>query len=81
MAKLDRQVLARLRRVFEDGHEARADLAEGIVQAYAEALEPGQALRLERWMTCVASAAEELGQAVGPEAILQRARELEGKLS
>lgn len=65
----------------DDGHEQPAQLAEAIVLAYARSLDPGQALRLERWMTCVAAAAEELGQNADPEALMALAHQLETRLT
>lgn len=81
IAEIDRAALARLRGVFDDGDEPPAQLAQNILEAYAERLEPDQALLLERWMTCVASAAEELGQDADPSEILARAHEIEARLS
>lgn len=74
-------VLDRLRRVYDDGEAPVARFAGMIVQAYADRLGPEQALLLERWMTCVAAAAEELGQDADQQAILARAHEIEAQLS
>lgn len=74
-------VLDRLRRAFDDGEAPVAMLAGVILQAYADRIGPEQALLLERWMTCVAAAAEELGQGADPQTILKRAREIEAQLS
>lgn len=74
-------VLDRLRRAFDDGEAAVAVFAGVILQAYADRIGPEQALLLERWMTCVAAAAEELGQGSDPQTILKRAREIEAQLS
>ena len=80
MAKIDRGVLTRLRNLFDDGGEPPALLAEAIVQAYAERLDPDHALLLERWMTCVAAATEELGQDADHAALMARAHEIEARL-
>lgn len=61
--------------------EQPALLAEAIVVAYALSLEPGQALHLERRMTCVAAAAEELGQCADPEALVALAQQFEARLT
>jgi hypothetical protein len=74
-------ILDRLRRVFDDGEAPVAMLVGVILQAYADRIGPEQALLLERWMTCVAVAAEELGQDADHETILRRAREIEAQLS
>jgi hypothetical protein len=74
-------VLDRLRRVVDDGEAPVAMLSGVILQAYADRIGPEQALLLERWMTCVAAAAEELGQDADQQAILRRAREIEAQLS
>jgi hypothetical protein len=79
--RINPETLNRLRRAFDDGDAPPAHLAQFIVQAYAERLTPHGALLLERWMTCVASAVEELGQGAGHAAILARADEIEARLS
>lgn len=40
-------------------------------------MDEGTALRFERWLACVAAAAEEIGPTADPMVIIRRARELE----
>lgn len=76
-----KDTLARLRRAFDDGDEPIAEAAQVITEIYAAGLPPEFVPLLDRWMSCVAQAAEELGENAEPRAILDRAHEIEGQLN
>jgi hypothetical protein len=75
--EVGRDALARLRRaVGEDGERPEAAFMELVGAAVFDQLTPETALLLDRWMTQVAAAAEQLGPDAELSEIMARAREL-----
>jgi len=72
--------LARLGRLLGVSPDAvrRRRRAFGV---FTDAMDPGDALRFERWLACVAQAAEELGPRAQPMAIMARAKDIERRPS